>query len=440
MITEKMFKFKIEKSEETITSHSGLALCGEFWNILGLNTYTNIVMPKPGSSVGYKAETYITPMLLMLIGGGQGMEDIRVIKSDKALIKLAGIKEIPSTDAIGKWLIRMYGNTGYEGLEKIDNKLIKKILKKDKNSEYTLDPDATEIISEKAEAKKTYKGNYGYMPMLGSLAEVPVFIADEFREGNVPPHARAVEFLRKCQTNMPEGKRVARLRSDSAWYQAEIINICNKENIIFTITAGMDSAVKDAITRIKNWYPLKDKYGIDTGREVGEIIHSMNETKEAFRLIAQRWTPNKQLPLLEDVYDYYSIASNREYTNKKIEEELTEIVHWHNERGNAENCNKEIKLGFGMDKMPCGQFGANAVFFRLGVIAYNLMVGLKFMALPEDWHTKTIKTLRWQLLNIAGKVVNHAGQIILKLAGISDEIYNIFVQARKRYSCLCGFT
>ncbi len=434
-----MFKIKIEKGEDAITSHSGLVLALELWHVFGLNNFTKIVMPKPGSSVGYSAETYITPMLLMLIGGGQGMEDIRVIKSDKALLKLTGIKEIPSTDAIGKWLPRMYENTGYEGLEKTDNKLIKKILKKDKNSEYTLDPDATEIISGKAEAQKTYKGNYGYMPMLGLLAEVPVFIADEFREGNVPPQAGAVEFLRKCQANMPEGKKIARLRSDSAWYQAEIINICNEEGIIFTITADMDSAVKDAITRIKNWYPLKDKYGIDTGREVGEITHSMNKTKKAFRLIVQRWIPNKQLPLLESIYNYYAIATSREYTNKKIEDELTEIVHWHNARGNAENCNKEIKLGFGMDKMPCGEFGANAVFFRLGVIAYNLMVALKHLGLPEDWQNKTIKTLRWQLLNIAGKVVKHSGQLILKLAGISDEIFNIFVQARKRYSSLCGF-
>lgn len=439
MITEKIYNYKIEKTKESITSHSGLALGAELFNVLGLEKLTNLVMPKPSSAKGYRAEIYIKPILLMLIGGGQALEDIRVIENDKALLRVIEIDNVPSPDAAGNWLRRNYENKGYEGLEKINNKLIKEVLKKDENTEYTLDPDATEIIAEKEEAKTTYKGNKGYMPMLGLLKEIPVFIGDEFREGNVPPHARAIEFLRKCQSNMPEGKKIAKLRSDSAWYQAKIINACNDDDITFTITADKDPTVRAAIGRIKKWYPLKDKYGFDTGREAGEITHSMNETKNAFRLIVQRWVPNSQLPLLETLYSYYAIATNWKNSNKDIKDELTEIVHWHNGRGNAENFNKEIKLGFGMDRMPCGQFTANAVFFRLGVIAYNLIVALKYFSLPEDWQNKTINTLRWQLINIAGKVVKHAGILSLKLAGLSDEIYNVFLMARKRITSLCGF-
>ena len=35
----------------------------------------------------------------------------------------------------------------------------------------------------------------------------------------------------------------------------------------------------------------------------------------------------------------------------------------------------ELKIGFCMEGMPCGQFEANAVFFRLGVLAYKLFKG-----------------------------------------------------------------
>jgi hypothetical protein len=47
---------------------------------------------------------------------------------------------------------------------------------------------------------------------------------------------------------------------------------------------------------------------------------------------------------------------------------------------------KELKPGFGMERMPCGQFSANAVFFRLGVLAYNLCQGLmkRFPALHPN--------------------------------------------------------
>lgn len=49
---------------------------------------------------------------------------------------------------------------------------------------------------------------------------------------------------------------------------------------------------------------------------------------------------------------------------------------WHNHRGQAENFNKELKNGFGMERMPCGQTGANAVFFGIGVIASFLLAAL----------------------------------------------------------------
>lgn len=51
-------------------------------------------------------------------------------------------------------------------------------------TEWTLDIDATEIVSEKRDALYTYNKNKGYMPMLGFIAENSICINDDFREGN----------------------------------------------------------------------------------------------------------------------------------------------------------------------------------------------------------------------------------------------------------------
>jgi hypothetical protein len=32
----------------------------------------------------------------------------------------------------------------------------------------------------------------------------------------------------------------------------------------------------------------------------------------------------------------------------------------------------DLKVCFGMERMPCGQAGANAVFFKIGAISYNI--------------------------------------------------------------------
>ncbi|BAU23389.1 probable transposase [Caldimicrobium thiodismutans] len=66
-------------------------------------------MPEPGSNRGYKAWQYIEPILLMLIGGGRHIEELREIIEDEGLRKLTGMKKIPSPSTVGDW-IRRQGN------------------------------------------------------------------------------------------------------------------------------------------------------------------------------------------------------------------------------------------------------------------------------------------------------------------------------------------
>lgn len=62
------------------------------------------------------------------------------------------------------------------------------------------------------------------------------------------------------------------------------------------------------------------------------------------------------------------------------------------------------------------RFSANALYFGLGVLAYNTAQALKLFFLDKEWRRHTIGTLRWRLVEIAGKVIRHGRQLILKLA------------------------
>ena len=78
----------------------------------------------------------------------------------------------------------------------------------------------------------------------------------------------------------------------------------------------------------------------------------------------------------------------------------------------------------------CGETYANAVFFRIGVIAYNLFQALKLLGLPAWWRTATIGT-RWKLYQVAARLVYHARQVLLKLVTSLDKI-NLFRQVCHR--------
>jgi hypothetical protein len=231
------------------------------------------------------------------------------------------------------------------------------------------------------------------------------------------------------------GKQVKWVRSDSAAYQAGIFNFLNGEKIVYGVTVDQDQAVKREIEQIGEdpWRPLKDVAGIKTGREVAEFIHSMNGTDHAFRVIVQRW-PNPKRDMFEESaeYCYHGIATNA------TEEQMNsaQVIHWHNDRACSENYNKELKIGFNLEYMPCGEFEANAVWFGLGVLAYQLFILSKLYLLPEGWLKKSIRTVRWQLIQLAGKVVRHSRQVILRVCGISQALYDIYQNARKRCAAL----
>ncbi len=414
MIRQTVLPFKLETTNDLITSHAGLALLGEFAIGLGLKDALDSSLPGPGSGAGYRPSEHVFPLILMLNGGGRSLEDLREIREDVGLKEVLGLDRMASSDATGDWLRRSGFNGGVEGLGKVNKLLLKRSLKRDKRKGYTLDIDATGIEAEKREAKRTYKGFRGYMPIVGHLAENALIVGDEFREGNDSPGARNLEFVKYCRAQMPKGKDISGFRADSASYQAEIINYCEGNGIEYAIGGDMDSAVKEVIRVISD-----DQWREYQNGHISETVHSMNKTKKAFRLIVIRrpYQGNLFDNGIDEVKKYTVIATNRGGSAE-------EVVKWYNRRGEcSENRIKELKLGYGMERMPCGQFEANAVFFRIGVISYNLGKLFLFSTLDHSWHRHQVQTVRWRLYGVAGKVVYGSRYVYLKVSRSLQELF-----------------
>jgi len=415
-LAQTVLPFKLEATDEKLTANAGLALFGEFVGGLGFSRWLAQEMPKPGSGRGYVADAYVTPLVLMLTGGGRSLEDLRTLKGDTALATILKQGSLPSTDAFGDWLRRTGEEAGLAGLSRINQRIAATRIRQTGITAHTLDGDASQIVAEKEAAQFTYKGEQGYMPMIGHLAEAGVIIHDEFREGNIAPATDNLEFIQACEVRMPKGHRIAHVRLDSAGYQAGIFNHCEETGKTFAIGGRLDAPTQKAITDIPEsaWQHYADC-------AVAETLHSMNETKKAFRLIVVKH--KRQFELFDDKPRYHVIASNRV-------ESTTDTLIWYRQRGEvSENGIKELKIGFGMERMPCGQFAANAAFFRIGVIAHNLFVLFKRSALDADWQHHQVTTVRWRLLHLPGKVVRHAGAWVLK---VTREVVDLFRSIRAR--------
>jgi hypothetical protein len=424
-VQQTLLPIKLEASKERLTSLGGLILVEEWGRAKGIWERVGQVFGRPGSGRGYEASEYVRPLVWLLHAGGRRLEEVRELAAEHEVLKQLGLKRLPSPDAIGDWLRRQGRGRGVGAVQQTDKEMIGPYLES-LGAEITIDPDATIIEAGKREAEWTYQKVKGYQPLLAYVNEVCVH--HEFRGGSVTAGTGALEFIKECEKKLPSGKRLY-WRSDSAWYQAEVVNHCSQGKRSFSITADQDSAVKAAQAQIpeSGWRKFYTKDGVATDREISETVHCMNETKEAFRLLVLRW-PNPQPDLFTTTpYFYHAIATNREGS-------ASAVIHLHNQRGESENWHKELKLGYGMEQMPCGELAANAMFFAVGVLAYNLGVLLKAELLPEQYRHCTVQTLRWQLYRLAGKLVRHGRQWSLKVRTNSERLALLLAMRKKCFA------
>ncbi len=110
-----------------------------------------------------------------------------------------------------------------------------------------------------------------------------------------------------------------------------------------------------------------------------------------------------------------------------FERSSSELVHWHREKaGTVEHVHDVLKNELGAGTMPCGRFGANAAWFRLNVLTYNVLSAFKRLTLPDKLHTARPKKLRFHLLGAAARVVRHAGRKLLRVAGRAEAVKQLY--------------
>jgi len=66
--------------------------------------------------------------------------------------------------------------------------------------------------------------------------------------------------------------------------------------------------------------------------------------------------------------------------------------------------------------LPSQKFGANAAWFRLNVMLYNLMSGFRSLRLPAERQRIRPKRLRFLVLNTLARITAHARERLLKCA------------------------
>ena len=279
---------------------------------------------------------------------------------------------------------------------------------------FTIDLDSTICetygLAKEGALHHGYTKVRGYHPLLAVAAGTGDVLMARLREGRANTVRGAAHFLRETIGRVRGAGAIGELtmRADSGFYAAEVVAVCRRMDVRFSITLRQHKSVRGLIEAIPDtaWTPIP--YWIDGGADVAEIAYTpFRDRKDALpvRLIIRRVrpTPGSQLALLT-LYDYHAFITDREG-------EMLELEADHRRHAEIENTIRDLKYGMGLNHLPSGKFAANGAWLAVQVMAHNLARWTGRLGLGAG--IITTKTLRRRLFAIAGRLTRSARRTTL---------------------------
>ena len=103
--------------------------------------------------------------------------------------------------------------------------------------------------------------------------------------------------------------------------------------------------------------------------------------------------------------------------------------------GTIERVHDVTKSELGAAVPPCGRFGANAAWYRLSLLTYNVLSALKSLALPASLSAARPKRLRFAVFTLAGRLVSHAGCLWIRVGAAAERLAGL-IAARVRLALI----
>jgi hypothetical protein len=442
-----------------LTSRAGLPLVLETMRALGLPRAIRTHVHIRERQSGYTETEKVEALVLLLAAGGDCLDDVGILQADGGLGRLLD-RQLPSADTLRHFLYAFHddqliaqaqaqrpaGQIAYipaetaalQGLARVNTALVHQVAAQGKCTTATLDHDATIQESHKREALPHYQGGRGYQPTAVYWVEQDLVIADEYRDGNVGAGMQTLPLIQRAFASLPASVTTFYFRADTAGYNEPTLKwLADPKRpggpqgpIGVTIGADLTKdlhAVCAAVAEAR-WALFEDRP--DATVSVSEVEFTPGDWKKdalPLRYVALR-IQKKQGQLFASGADtkYLAIVSNR------WELPAAQLLRWHwQQAGTIELVHAITKNELGAAVPPCGRFGANAAWYRLSLLTYNVLSALKSLALPPGLSTARPKRLRFALFTLAGRLITHAGQLVLRVSEQAERLAGL-IAARTR--------
>lgn len=419
--------------------------------------------------VPYHESDHVLNIAYNLLCGGRVLEDIEQRRNDSAFLSALGTQSIPDPTTAGDFCRRFESNDIWSMMTAINEARLSVWKTHPTLTKETakIDADGT-ILQTTGECKEgmgiSYKGIWGYNPLLVSLSNTqePLFILN--RSGNRPSYEGAEDIFDKAiELCRRAGFSDILLRGDTDFYLTKNFDRWDDESVHFVF--GVDSMKnlrEQAEAAPKSFYTelvrqaeriiktkprqrpqnVKEQIIKQNGyknlhlnsEEIFEFEYKPDACKKSYRIVALRkniTVEKGDLALFDEIRYFFYITNDREILPE-------EVIFESNQRCNQENLIEQLKNGARALHAPVNTLNSNWAYMVAASLAWTLKAwAALLLSISPRWrlqHRREQQTiLRMdfrgfinQFINIPAQIIKTGRRVIFRLIGFSPQMRILF--------------
>jgi len=412
----------------------------------------------------YHESDHVLAMVMNVLCNGSRLEHMELLRNDSAFLDAMGADSIPDPTTAGDFC-RRFQQSDIDLLMQAVNEARINVWKQQEDSFFdqaTIDVDGV-IVATTAECKEgmdiSYKGSWGYHPLLVSLANTKEVLAIVNRSGSVHSAHNAAAYLDKAiSTCIKGGFRRIRMRGDCKFSQTEYLDGWDALGVRFQfgyeakanlkeIADNLDASAWKKLTRAlpkkktdeTRAKPTNVKRQIIRERgyvhlellheEVAEFEYKPNACNKTYRMVVVRKNISKEqgeVRLIDEIRYFFYISHDQPSVSSE------DIVFGCNDRCDQENLIAQLSGGVRSLCAPVDNLESNWAYMVITSIAWNLKAWAALLTPVEPEHeqehraekrrllTMEFKTFLSVFIHVPCQIIRHARQTIHRLLSWTD--------------------